>query len=333
MISRFVVQLGVICLLLGAMTVWALCQPPAPVEPAASSAPANTGHSQKISLWQAIQLGAVEGLTEYLPVSSTGHLILASHSMGLTHFSNQRGPMGPKIVQTPAINAFEVVIQFGAILAVVGLYRRRIAQMFDGLLGRNPQGLRLLALLAVAFLPSAIVGLALQHRIKEYLFSPFSVCLALVVGGVAMIAVERWWLWRKKTQPAKTLGVIDAMSFRQALIIGFAQCLALWPGTSRSMITIVAALLVGLDMVSSAEFSFLLALPTLSAATLYETYKEGGAIVHAAGVDGLIAGLVVSGIVAALAVKGLVAWLTRHGLTPFGVYRILLAGVVLYLLR
>ena len=281
---------------------------------APATAPAAAEAVQRIRGEQAAVLGVVEGLTEYLPVSSTGHLILTSHVMGL----DRPGRAG-------AVEAFEIVIQLGAILAVVGLYRARVGQMLAGLVGRNTQGLHLVGLLAVAFLPAAGVGLLLHKSIKEYLFGPAAVAAALAAGGVAMIVAE--WLFRaRRSDAART--AIDTMTFRQALIVGLAQCLSLWPGMSRSMVTILAGLAIGLDRVAAAEFSFLLALPTLGAATLYEGFKSRSELLASAGVDGLFVGLVVSGVVAALAVRGFVKWLTRHGLMPFGVYRILVAGAV-----
>jgi undecaprenyl-diphosphatase len=289
-----------------------------------ATAPATAAAAQKITALQATILGVVEGLTEYLPVSSTGHLILASHAMGMTHYE-AGGKFGPRLSKAEAVDAFEIVIQLGAILAVVGLYRRRVGQMLAGLAGRNAQGLRLVGLLLVAFLPSAVVGVALHKQIKEYLFGPAAVSLALAAGGAAMIVCEYFFWTRRKHQPRIT---IDTMTFVQAAIIGLAQCLSLWPGTSRSMVTMLAALGVGLDMVAAAEFSFLLALPTLIAATGYEGFSSRHVLLSSAGVEGLLLGLIVSGIVAALAVKGLVKWLTHHGLMPFGVYRILLAAVV-----
>ena len=281
----------------------------------------------KITIPQAAVLGVVEGVTEYLPVSSTGHLILAGHAMGLSQFTKERGFWGRKLEKAPAIDAFEIVIQLGAILAVLGLYRRRVGQMCLGLVGRSPSGLRLVGLLLVAFLPAGVVGYLLHHKIEEHLFGPIPVILAMAVGGVLMIVVE-YFFWTRRKNVTRTTQV-DAVLFRQAIVIGLAQCLAMWPGTSRSMITILAGLVVGLDMVTAAEFSFLLALPTLCAATVYSGYKQWHELMAAAGPAGLAVGLIVSGIVAAVAVKAFVKWLTRHGMMPFGVYRVIMA-VVLY---
>jgi undecaprenyl-diphosphatase len=314
-LPRWLAPILVFCLPLLASTLPAT----APVAAAAAAS------EERITTWQAAVLGVVEGLTEYLPVSSTGHLILTGQAMGLTRYEKQPGAPAPRLVKSHAADAFEIVIQLGAILAVVGLYRRRVGQMLTGLVGRSAPGLHLVGLLVVAFLPSAIVGLALHRSIKEYLFSPAAVSIALAVGGVAMIAGER--LFRAGRKDFSPLS-IDAMTFRQAALIGLVQCLALWPGMSRSMVTILAGLAIGLDRVAAAEFSFLLALPTLTAATLYEGFSSRQALLACVGVDGLLIGLVVSGVVAALAVRGFVKWLTRHGLVPFGVYRILLAGVV-----
>jgi undecaprenyl-diphosphatase len=309
---------------------------------AVSSAPAPK--PVKITPSQAAWLGVVEGLTEYLPVSSTGHLILAGHAMGLA------GEQNGKFVESDAISAFDIVIQLGAILAVLGLYRKRVAQMFRGLAGRDRDGLKLVGLLLLAFLPAAVVGLAVHKQIKAHLFAPLPVCFALAVGGAAMIFVERRYYNRSKVvvtpepslpdgmEPDSTTATPDAparlsrielMSYRQALFIGLFQCLAMWPGTSRSMITMIAAILVGLDMVAAAEFSFLLALPTLGAATLYEGWQSRTELMQSVGGLELAIGLVVSGIVAALAVKAFVTYLTKHGLVPFGIYRLLLAGAVL----
>ncbi|MEI6809968.1 MAG: undecaprenyl-diphosphate phosphatase [bacterium] len=304
------------------------CIAAAAARTSAAESTTNTPARNSISIAQAAIFGVVEGLTEYLPVSSTGHLILTGHWMGLSQLSGERGPLGPKIEKDQALDAFEIVIQLGAILAVLGLYRRRVRQMCLGLAGRSKDGLRLTGLLIVAFLPAAICGLLLRKPIKEFLFNPLAVAIALFAGGVAMIVIER--IIRKRG-PAPVQSV-DNMVMKHALIIGLAQCIAMWPGVSRSMITIVAGLVVGLDILAAAEFSFLLALPTLGAATLYEGFKSWDVLMSSAGPASLAIGLVVSGIVAAIAVKGLVKWLTGHGLLSFGIYRILLALAVLLLL-
>ncbi|MCG3178105.1 MAG: Undecaprenyl-diphosphatase [Phycisphaerae bacterium] len=266
--------------------------------------------ARPITPLQAVVMGIVEGVTEYLPVSSTGHLILAGHFLGLP--------------DSDAVKAFEIVIQVGAILAVLGLYRRRVGQMLCGLVGRDRGGLKLFVNLLIAFLPAAVIGLATHNWIKAHLFAPWPVIAALAAGGVLMIAVDRLRRWPGVRMRAVT---VDTMTWRIALVVGLAQVLAMWPGTSRSMITIVAAILAGMEIKSAAEFSFLLGLPTLAGASLFDSLKHGGEIVHAAGPLGLLLGLVVSWVVAVIAVKAFVAWLNRHGLSPFGYYRIALAGL------
>ncbi len=292
-------------------------EPPAPAEDI----------PEEISLGQAVVLGVVEGLTEYLPVSSTGHLILASHYMDLSTRSEETGPLGPKIDKNPAIDAFEVIIQVGAILAVLGLYRGQVVRMGKGLVGRDPLGKHLLICLLIAFMPAAVFGLLLHGWITEHLFSPYTVAGALMVGGVLMIVIEHIF-WRRHREKRR-IDTLDHIRYWQALVIGLAQCLAMWPGTSRSMVTILAAVIVGLNLVTAAEFSFLLALPTLGGATLYALLKDFGPLMEACGPLTLIVGIVVSGIAAALAVKAFVKWLTRHGMLPFGVYRIILGALVL----
>ncbi len=311
----------VMALLVLTTTAFAHDSQPGPATQPAASLPV-----EKISMPQAVVLGVVEGLTEYLPVSSTGHLILASHYMNLSEQSSESGPMGPKIIKNPAIDAFEVVIQLGAILAVVGLYRKKMGLMIDGLIHRNPMGLRLIGLLIIAFAPAAVLGLAFHKPIKEYLFSPYTVAGALIVGGVIMIVVE-YFVWRPRRNE-KHVSKLDHIQYWQALVIGLAQCLAMWPGTSRSMVTIIAGLIVGLNIVTAAEFSFLLALPTLGGATLYSCLEDWGSLMDAAGWDTLLVGVIVSGIAAAIAVKAFIKWLTNHGMIPFGVYRIVLGLAV-----
>lgn len=261
----------------------------------------------------AVLLGIVEGLTEYLPVSSTGHLILAGHLLGA------RGK---------GTGSFEIVIQLGAVLAVLVEYRKLLALRARGLRTRDPASLALFTALGVAFVPAAVVGLLLHHAIKSLLFGPIPVAGALVVGGIVMIVVERVRARRRITG----LSGLEHVTFKRALIIGIGQCFALWPGTSRSMSTIVAGQLAGLSTATSAEFSFLLALPTLGAATLYEGFKARHALSAGIGDINLAIGLVVSFFVAWAVIAMFIRYLKRRGLEPFGYYRVVLGLVVLWVM-
>jgi undecaprenyl-diphosphatase len=260
---------------------------------------------------QAAILGIVEGLTEFLPVSSTGHLILAGHAMGLSG---------------SAVDAFEIVIQAGALLAVVGLYRARIGEILAGIFRNNAGGRALLVRLIVAFLPAAVIGFLTHSWIKEHLFGPRPVAVALLLGGIAILVVER--MRHRARQPIAA--VVTEIPVWGALVIGLAQVLSLWPGTSRAMTTILAALLVGATPVVAAEFSFLLALPTLGAATLFDLVKHHDELLGPAmgGPAPLVIGLATAAIVAAIAIRGFLTYLTRRGLAPFGWYRIVI-GIVL----
>ncbi len=280
---------------------------------------------EAMTLLDAIILGLVEGVTEYLPVSSTGHLILASSLLGL--HEDEAGKA--------AVDAFTIVIQGGAILAVAGLYFARIVQMLKGLAGKDAAGRRLLVNLIVAFIPAPIVGVPLESVIDEHLFRPWPVLAALFLGGVWML-----WLHRRSARlavdeeaPALT---VDTMTWRHALAIGLFQCVAMWPGTSRSMMTIAGGTMLGMRPKDAAEFSFLLGLPTLGAACIYKLAKnvwesrENGApnMFEMLGVMNVVVGMLVAAVAAAIAVKWLVAFLTRHGLGAFGWYRIALAVVM-----
>jgi undecaprenyl-diphosphatase len=269
-----------------------------------------------MNLIQAAILGAVEGLTEFLPVSSTGHLILAAHVMGLVG-----GEM----------SAFEVVIQAGALLAIVWLYRARVGELIAGAFTPHPRGRSLLLKLTVAFLPAAIIGFATHKWIKAHLFGPGPVAVALIAGGLLILLTAR----RVASQgAAPKYRTIDDITLKAAIVIGLAQCFSLWPGTSRALATILAALLLGAAPVAAAEFSFLLALPTLGAATLFDLVKSRSELLGPAlgGPGPLILGLAVSAIVATLAIRGFLKYLTRRGLAPFGWYRIALGAIVIVFL-
>jgi undecaprenyl-diphosphatase len=259
-------------------------------------------------------LGIVEGLTEYLPVSSTGHLALVGHILGLP--------------DDAATSSFEIVIQLGAILAVVVQYRTLLADRARGLVRRERASVQLLLALAIAFAPAAFVGLLFRKAIKVHLFKPLPIAAALVVGGVAMIIVERI----RARRGIKGQDGLERVTPWRALAIGVGQCFSLWPGSSRSMCTIIAAQLSGLSTATAAEFSFLLALPTLGAATVFEGYKArsvllgGGAGVH------LAVGLVVSFLVAWAVIASFLKYLRARGLEPFGWYRIVVGAIALWVL-
>lgn len=303
-------------------------QPAGAAEDTGTKSP-GSNEVRPIGIGDAIVLGVVEGITEYLPISSTGHLILVSHSLGLSQYQEAEEGAKREISKAPALDAYEIVIQLGAILAVLGLYRQRVMQMIRGVLGQDREGLHLTICLFIAFVPAAVTGLLFRDAIKAHLFSPGPVAAALAAGGLLMLGAEH--VYRRKSDPDKRITNVAAITYRGALIVGLFQCLALWPGTSRSMVTIVGALVAGLGMVAAAEFSFLLALPTLGAATVYEGIKGWDELTHGTGMTTLLVGTIVSLVVAFFAVKALVKWLTHHGLTPFGIYRIILAlGVLWY---
>ncbi len=259
-------------------------------------------------------LGIVEGLTEYLPVSSTGHLILVGHLLG---------------TDGDAAKSFDIVIQLGAILAVAVHYRELLGARLVGLTRREPEAIALATALLAAFVPTAILGLLLRSTIKRWLFGPLPVAAALVVGGVVMIALERV----RARSSAPRLEGLAHVTPKRGFIVGLGQCVSLFPGASRSMCTIVAGQLTGLSTATAAEFSFLLALPTLGAATLYEFWKgRKDLLVPGIGTE-LVIGLVVSFFVAWAVIAGFLRYLKSRGLEPFGYYRILLGAAVLFLMR
>lgn len=274
-----------------------------------------------MTLLDAIILGLVEGLTEYIPVSSTGHLIIVSSLLGL-----DRDPE-----TASAVAAFNIVVQGGAILAVLGLFWPRVVSMVQGLFGKNVVGLRLFRNLVIAFIPAAIFGVLLDELIERALFHPWPVIAALALGGVLLILMRRWQnaIYARAGEGASEDGFIelDELSWQKALVIGFLQCVAMWPGTSRSMMTIVGGMFVGLRPKQAAEFSFLLGLPTLGGACVYKLMKSGSEIASLGWLP-VVVGIVVATISAALAVKWLVSYLANHGLAAFGWYRIALAIVL-----
>lgn len=256
-------------------------------------------------LLKALILGVVEGLTEFLPISSTGHLILAGD---LLDFNDERGKL------------FEIVIQSGAILAVVWEYRARIAGVITGL-GKNRLANRLVLNLAIAFMPLAVLGLLFKKVIEAHLFQPVPVALAFIVGAFVI-------LWAERRQHTVTIETVDDIRPLDALKLGLAQALALIPGTSRSGATIIGGLFFGLSRKAATEFSFFLAIPTLFAATAYNLYKER-ALLNADDLGMWAVGFVSAFVSAFLCVRWLLRFISSHDFTPFAWYRLAFGFVVL----
>ena len=274
-----------------------------------------------MSLLQSVVLGIVEGVTEYLPVSSTGHLLLVQHWMGI----------GQNAAAKEASEAYAVCIQSGAILAVAGLYFRRLKGVIEGGLGRNPEGLKLGVNMVMGFLPAAIIGLTIEKWIKANLFGGgryglWPIVLAWLAGGIVILLVE--WRRRATGRSPETGKGLAELTWKMALVIGSVQVLAMWPGVSRSLATILGGLWAGLSLAAAVEFSFLLGLITLGAATVLDTLKYGHEILAQYGWQTPLIGLVVSFVSAAMAIKWLVSYLQKHPLSIFGYYRIALALIV-----
>ncbi len=261
-----------------------------------------------VTFFEAILLGIVEGLTEFLPVSSTGHLILVGDLLGF------EGPPG---------KVFEIVIQLGAILAVCWAYRVRLTRVALSLLA-EPASFRFARNLLLAFLPAMVIGAFAYKIIKTLLFSPWVVSATLILGGIAIILIER-------NLPAVRHEKIDEFGPGLAIKIGFAQVVSMIPGVSRAGATIMGAMLMGVDRRTATEFSFFLAIPTMFAATVYDIYKNWSGL----GTDGglvIAAGFVVAFLAALVVVRRLIDFISRHGFIPFAWYRIVVGVTMLVLL-
>jgi len=254
--------------------------------------------------WIALILGVVEGITEFLPISSTGHLILTEKLCGLAGARAE---------------VFAIFIQLGAVLAVVVEYRARLTSVVLGL-AKNGAERAFAASVAIAFVPAVVVGLLTHHWISEHLFGPRTVAAALIAGALAIFAIERW-------RPAPVIDSAMGVGWARAAWIGLAQCVSLWPGFSRSAATILGGLLCGIERKAATEFSFFLAIPTLGAATVYDLWKKHDALV-AGDVTWLAVATVVSFVVAWASIRWLLRFVATHDLTPFAWYRIVLGLLV-----
>ena len=257
-------------------------------------------------LLKAAILGIVEGLTEFLPVSSTGHLILVGD---LLDFNDEKGKV------------FEIVIQFAAILAVCWEFRAKILSVVGGLVQQQKSAQRFTIHLLIAFMPAAVLGLLFAKAIKAHLFTPVPVALAFIVGGLFI-------LWAEKREHKISVETVDDMGWKDALKVGCAQALALIPGTSRSGATIIGGLFFGLSRKAATEFSFFLAIPTLFAATIYEVVKYRN-LFHAGDIGMFAVGATASFVSAFFCVRWLLRYISKHDFTPFAWYRIVFGLVVL----
>lgn len=267
---------------------------------------------QELTLLKAIILGLVEGLTEYLPISSTGHLLVTNKILGI----------GTTPETEAAIETYAIAIQIGAIAAVLVLYKSRITQMLNGLTGNDVEGTKILLAVLTAFTPTAIIGLVLKPVVEDNLFGPFPIAIAWILGGLGILLFVKY----KQTNIGLDLGQITT---KQAAMIGIAQAIALWPGTSRSLVTILAAVLLGLSMKAAVEFSFLLGLITLSAATGLSVLQDGSELVNQFGYLNPIIGLIVAFFAALISIKFMVNWLEKRGFKLFGYYRIVIGVLAL----
>ena len=260
-----------------------------------------------------IILGVVEGLTEYLPVSSTGHLILATELLG---FDADKWAL------------FNVAIQPGAILAIVVLYWRTFRDVLVGLFRRDKTALRFTRNLLIAFAPAVVLGLALGDIIDALLENAVVVAWALIIGGVAIIVIEKLVKVAPGPEVERPELMVAGVSLRQSIMIGLVQCIAIIPGVSRSGATIMGAVALGIDRKTAADFSFFLAIPTLAGATALQLFRHHAQI-QPGMIGNILIGALVSFVVAVVVVKLFVAFVQRHGFTPFGWYRIIAGSAAL----
>jgi undecaprenyl-diphosphatase len=272
----------------------------------------------ELTAGKAALLGIVEGVTEFLPISSTGHLVVTEK---LIHVGTHPGAKD-------AADTYAITIQSGAILAVVLLYWPRLMEMARGVVGRDEEGRRIATATIIAFIPAAIVGVALEMAIRDKLFGVWPVIVAWAVGGVVILLFARALHTRGEQRGAP----LESITLRAAMIIGAAQVIALWPGTSRSMVTILAALAVGYSVGAAVEFSFLLGLLTLGAATAFDLLRHGKELFDTYGYLNPLIGFVFAFVSAVLAIRWMVTYLRRHSLEIFGWYRLIIAAIALSLL-
>lgn len=260
-------------------------------------------------IWKTLVIGVVEGLTEFLPVSSTGHIILAEN---ILHFE---GPPG---------KVFDIVIQLGAILAVCVLYRAKIWQTIKGVLDRDSRSIHFALAVIIAFLPAAVVGVVAYKFIKQFLMNPLVVAVALIVGGIAILVIE-------KLAQRPTVRSVDDIDYKTAFFVGICQCLAMIPGVSRSGATIMGARALRVDRATAAEFSFFLAMPTMIGASVWDLHKNWSGL-NATGTGIIALGFIMAFFSALVVVGPFVRFISKHGFGAFAWYRIVVGLLALVLL-
>lgn len=259
-----------------------------------------------IDLLKSATLGIIEGLTEFIPVSSTAHLLISSHLMNFSSIQN---------------NLFEIVIQLGAILAVCLFYRKKLLEILLNFKKESEQ--RFVLNIFLAFMPAVIIGLAFHELIKKVLFSNLVIALTLIIGGIVMIIVE------KRPVKKQEIDNLEKITPRKAVFIGLFQCLAMIPGMSRSGSTIIGGLLLGLNRKTATEFSFFLAIPTIGAATLYDLFKNLSEL-NLHNIELISVGLLTSFLSALFVIKWLINFVSKHDFVPFAIYRIVIGILILF---
>jgi len=262
-----------------------------------------------VVLLKAALLGVIEGLTEFLPISSTGHLIIIGDMLD---FNDEKGKV------------FEIAIQLAAVLAVMWAYRQKVSDVTIGLVRRESVAWRFATNLMIAFMPAAVLGLMFHGAIKTFLWSPITVAIALILGGIVILVVEK-----RMTKVPPRIQTVDDMTWKDALKVGTAQSFALIPGTSRSGATIMGGLIFGLSRTAATEFSFFLAIPTMIAATVYDVHKNWD-LFTLADLPMFAIGFMMSFIAAMIAVKALLRYVASHTFVPFAWYRIVFGCFVLW---
>jgi undecaprenyl-diphosphatase len=325
-------------LLLAILLCWLARDAAGEIKPP-SGLPPSSEPLSKLTTMEAIVLGVVEGVTEFLPISSTGHLIIVTSFLGLDSeqpFVTRSGePVwyrrpkgqdpGQLLTVGLATQAYIVVIQIGAILAITPIVWSQLLSMGSGLLGRDPRGLRLLGNLLIAFVPAAAVGLLIHDWVDANLYSINVVISGLVAGSLLMFFANLWPAWLKERNAFRS-----ELTPLGAAGVGLMQCLAMWPGTSRPMMTIVGGYFAGLPPGPAAGFSFLLGFVTLNAATAYKIYKSGALIIYIFGWPNVLLGIAVAGVTAYFSVRFFIKLLLAKGLAPFAWYRLALAGFLFF---